>query len=197
MNDFELERLLKSARAPDRTDDYWERFPRHVTSGLRRAAAVERSDGRGFPRLACWMAAAAACLIVGFAVGLWRGRSSGEAAARLAVARRFYREIEALFPNQIQAIVFDQRGARLILAENPDVPDSPPLYLRVCGPRGCQSFVTFSGQKIRVNGDECEVLADVSGNVMLVGSKLFWTGPGPGLAAGRLRIEAQALGYAL
>jgi len=31
---------------------------------------------------------------------------------------------EALFPNQLQAIVFDDQGARLMLADKSDVPNS-------------------------------------------------------------------------
>jgi hypothetical protein len=87
----------------------------------------------------------------------------------MAQARKYFQEIQTLFPGQVQAIVLGQQGARLILADKPDIPASSPLYVRICGPKGCQDFVTFSGQQIRLNGDLCEVLLDQQNNVLLVG----------------------------
>jgi len=89
--------------------------------------------------------------------------------------------------------VLDQTGARLVLSPAADVPRSPPLYLRICGPAGCQRFVTFSGQQIRVNGQACEVLVDRQGQIMLVGPKLFWSGSDPMAKGDRYQIEAATL----
>src|SRR5205807_3264137 len=112
----------------------------------------------------------------------------------LAEAAKYIREIEALFPNQLQAIVLDQKGARLLLADHSNVPASPPLYLKICGPYGCQRFVTFSGQQIRINDDLCDVLIDRQGNVLLVGRELLWSSSEPAGKARPYRIEAKPLG---
>jgi hypothetical protein len=104
-------------------------------------------------------------------------------------AQKYFHEIEGLFPNQLQAIVLDQTGARLVLSPAADVPRSPPLYLRICGPDGCQRFVTFSGQQIRVNGEACEVLVDRRGRVLLVGRDTVWSGSDPSGKTGPYRIE--------
>jgi hypothetical protein len=109
------------------------------------------------------------------------------------VARKCFQEIQPLFPHQLQAIVFDRQGARLVLAETADVPVSPPLYLKICGPKGCQQFVTFSGQQIRVNGEVCDVLLDSQGNVLVVGGQLVWSSSKPAGKAGSYRIEAKLL----
>jgi hypothetical protein len=120
-------------------------------------------------------------------------RKSPSAANANALVEKCYRETEALFPNQVQAIVFDEAGPRVVLAEKADVPKSPPLYLKICGPRGCQEIVTFSGQQVRVNGDVCDVLTDAAGNVMLAGDHMFWSSQSVGTKAGRYRIEARTM----
>jgi hypothetical protein len=112
---------------------------------------------------------------------------------QLTAVRKYFREIEALFPNQLQAIVFEQQGTHLVLAGEPNLPTSPPLYLKICGPKGCQRFVTFSGQQIRVNGDICDVLADGRGGVLLVGRNLVWSSDQATASSGPYRIEARIL----
>ena len=80
-----------------------------------------------------------------------------------------------------------------MLAQEPNLPKSPPLYVKICGPNGCQRVVTFSGQQIRVNGDVCDVLADHRGNVLVVGRQLVWSGARVGANSGRYQIEARVL----
>ena len=80
-----------------------------------------------------------------------------------------------------------------MLAQEPNLPASPPLYLKISGPRGCQRFVTFSGQQIHVNGDVCDVLADHRGNVLVVGRQLLWSGSKASGGSGQYQIEARAL----
>jgi hypothetical protein len=203
MNNAELEKLLKTAATPACEAGYWEQFPKKITANIhwqkQRGATFDAEDfSNRKPGLLLWTAGlASACIILGFAVVFWHGQASSETARQVAAAKRYFQEIAPLFPNQVRAIVFSQQGAQLVLAEKADVPDSPPLFVKVCGPLGCQSFVTFSGQQIRVNGEVCDVLADVRGGVMLVGSKFFWASAQPELAANHLRIEAQALDYSL
>jgi hypothetical protein len=140
---------------------------------------------------------AVACLALGFVLGSWRGQYSPGKDAQLAEARKYFHELEALFPNQLQAIVFDQQGTHLVLAQEANLPASPPLYLKICGPKGCQRFVTFSGQQIRVNGDVCDVLVDHRGNVLVVGQETLWSDAKAATRRGPYQIEARALEAAL
>jgi hypothetical protein len=98
-----------------------------------------------------------------------------------------------MFPQQIRSIAFDQQGARLTLAETADVPVSPALYVRIIGPGGCENFVTFSGQQIRVNGDVFEVLVDRRGGILLVGEEVVWSSAMGKAEAGIYRIAAKRL----
>ena len=135
---------------------------------------------------------AAACLLLGFFLGI---RTAWHTAGdpQLAMARKCFSEVAELFPNQVQALVLDSAGAHLVLAERPDVPSSPPLYVKITGPKGSQRFVTFSGQRIRVNGDTFEVLVDRQGDVLVVGKQSVWSSSDPGVKAGPYRIEARPL----
>src|ERR1035441_1121130 len=216
MKDRELNEILKRAAVPDRAADYWERFPSQVAAGIKRRsqhARTEKSadapvagvaeEGNAWAwvstfrslvsRPAFIVAVAAICLAVGFGVGTWKGQRPPGKDAQLAEARKYFHELEALFPNQLQGIVFDQQGTHLVLAPEPKLPASPPLYLKVCGPKGCQRFVTFSGQQIHVNGDVCDVLVDHQGNVLVVGQETLWSDTRGAVRNGPYQIEAKAL----
>lgn len=196
MNNAELEKLLKSAPVPKRTPDFWEQFPKRVTAKIhwqpQRLVATPEARRPALP-FAWALGAGAICLVVVLSFAVHRSQARRQAAGELAGLEKCYHEIEAMFPNQVQAIVFDDRGPRMILAERADVPKSPPLYLKICGPRGCQQFVTFSGQQIRVNGDNCDVLLDAAGNVLLVGPQFAWSSASLASDIGKYRIEARPL----
>jgi hypothetical protein len=124
---------------------------------------------------------------------LRQGHKSAGSDLQLAEARKCYGEVETLFPNQLQALVLDATGGRLVLAPEPNVPKSVPLYVKICGARGCQRVVTFSGQRIAVNGTFFEVLVDRQGKVLLVGEQSVWSSSEPGEKLDGYRIEARPL----
>jgi hypothetical protein len=194
MQNDELDSLLKSATPPARPEEYWDAFPGNVTAGLRQqqhAAARAQFDRDHKPGWPAWaFGLAAACVVVGFVIGFWRGRAVVAGDHQFAQAQQYYREIATLFPNQLQAIVLDADGPHLVLADKPDVPASTPYFVKICGPGGCRSFVTFSGQQVQVNGEPCEVLADARGQVMVVGSHTVWSEASP---SGAVRVMARPL----
>jgi hypothetical protein len=196
MNNQDLDQLLKSAAPPDCPPEFWEQLPKRITARIhwqsQRKVSTLNSPRR-FDRvgLALSGAVVVAVLVVLF---LWQsGSTTRDAGGQLARAEKCYWEVESLFPRQVQAIILDEHGPRLVLADQADVPVSPPLYLRICGPRGCQEVVTFSGQQIRVNGDDCDVLVDAAGHVLLVGSKLVWSSASRSPVAGPYQIEARMM----
>lgn len=195
MNSEELKEFLKSAKTPNRPAEYWDDFPRQVTTALRRGQGMgQRAEQKTHRpvrlRLAWGLAFAGAFVLVGFALGFWRGHDAGVNTGQLADVKKYYREIEALFPNQVRAISFDRQGPHLVLSEQADVPRSPALFVKVCGPKGCESFVTFSGQKIKSGGQQFEILADADGKVIVVGDKRVWAG---GSDSGPIRIQSRPL----
>jgi hypothetical protein len=195
MNNSELDPLLRRAAVPERDADYWEDFPKSVTHRLAnaRSAGLSQAPGRRFPRLAWGLGFATACIVLGFAIGFWRGRDTTGADKELAAMQKCFQEIALLFPNQVRAIVLDEHGLRLILADAAEVPSSAPVYVKICQPRGCLQFITFSGQQIQVNGDLCDVLTDAHGHILIAGQKLVWTSAQPAAVKTSYRIQARTL----
>ena len=206
MRDSELNQILKSTPVPERPQKYWEEFPSRVVEEIRARDRTEmcKAGPDRLPARRWWtpafgfklaFAAGAACLLVlaGYIVGVQNGSSSSKPDPQLAEVQKCFREIEGLFPNQLRAIVFDDRGPELVLADGPTVPTSTPLYLKITGPKGSRRYITFSGQQIQINGDTCDVLVDRSGNVLVVGRELAWSSSEPASKAGRYQIEARPL----
>jgi hypothetical protein len=191
--DDKLNEMLKRAAVPERSPGYWEAFPKRVTRQLTGEPAAER------PVLswAVWGwggGLAAACVLLAIGLAFWP-RSEMDATAQYA---KIYREMEATFPNQVRSIICDENGVHLDLADKAEVPDSPPVLLTVCAKsQPCREIITFSGQKVRLDGDSCDVLSDGSGHVLVVGNRFVWSsekGRAP-VRAGHDReiIEAQRL----
>jgi hypothetical protein len=196
MNKTELESLLKKARLPEISGESLEMFPRRIVAGLKRNDPPPRPARSFSPHLA-WALGLAACAVIAFATGHWRGRMETEripAADSLASAKLIH-EMMAMFPNQIRAIVQDEDGGlKLVLSDHSDVPASPPLYVRISDGKHSSSFVTFSGQEIQVAGQNITVLADARGGIILAGSQFVWSSRERTSAAGHLKIEARNLG---
>jgi len=195
MNKTELDSILKKARTPERPEEFWAEFPGQVTRGLNRVQTESyRADRNWFPRLA-WGFATAICILAAFAIGHWRGQvetqtvSHNDALADIKVVR----ETLAMFPNQVRAIVQDERGINLVLSDTGDVPVSTPIYVRICDGTNCSSLVTFSGQEIQVAGQKLTVLSDARGGIILMGNDFAWSSSDQSFAKNDLKIEAKPL----
>ena len=192
MNDADkrLDELLKSARVPEHSEGYWEAFPRRITAHL--TAGTHTSMAQSLHHSWAWgFSFATACLLFALGVGLWltARRPAGPNYAKL------YREIEAMFPNQVRAIAVDKQGVHLDLSDKPVVPASSPLLVNVCHAQQCHAFITFSGQQIHVNGESWDVLANGEGGVFVVGKRSVWNSEEPSQRASVYRINAQPLRF--
>jgi len=206
----EIDALIRKVRVPEWSGAYWETFPKRVIGEIqkREETAPEVVEQEiPFPGSAIrWrLGLAAACVLVVLAAALWKGAHSREdfSAGQVAQFEKLFREVDTMFPNQVQAIVSDDQGVRLVLEEHATVPTSAPLLLKVCSPprspvaavvsQHCQSIITFSGQRIQVDGEDCDVLTDAGGNVMVIGRRFFWSSAEPGRSTGVSRIQARML----
>lgn len=192
MNNPELDSILKSAQPPEPPPGYWDAFPRKVTTKLHwKGESVTRPrPGNRFRALAWGLGLATACVLVGFVIGFRRGHAAALNDPQVADAQKYFQEIEGLFPHQVRAIVFDSNSAKMVLADQPDVPDSTPFYLNITGPDGNRHVITFSGQQVELNGEPCEVLADAHDHVIVVGSHHIWSEAD---ASGAYRLTARPL----
>jgi len=203
MTNPELEKLLKSAAIPERDADYWEQFPKRVMAEARRRSSQSPANtGNQVPGFYWWLrrfaalttGPALACVAIWIAMGIWHGRHPASLEdPQLAALGKCFHEIQSLFPNQVEAVVFEKSGARMELAKAANVPASQPLYLKISGPGGSVRMVTFSGQQVKVNGDVCEVLVDRQGEVLVVGAHWVWSSSKPAGKSGGYLIEARVL----
>ena len=193
MNDPELEKKLKAAREPVLDDAYQAAFEQTVLAKLR-STPWKASPPRQpwFPRFA-WGSATAVCVVLAFSIGHWRGHVEAAAPTSLLANAKLIHETMAMFPNQIRAIVQDEHGMKLVLADQADVPSSTPLYVKICDGEKCSSLVTFSGQEIQIAGQKLTVLADANGGIILEGNKFVWSSTAQNYASKGLKIEARPL----
>lgn len=195
--DDELNELLRTARVPERTPEYWAEFPDAVARAIRRPAPVHAAAA---PRSHAWawsVGFAAICLALGFFAGFWRGHAVGFSTAEIAQSRKIYHELAALFPGQLQGVQLDGRAPQLVLAGDAQPPASAPLLVQICHGGNCRRFITFSGQRVAVDGEMFEVLSDAAGHVLVVGERLAWSSGEPRKAVAGYRIRATALGEML
>jgi hypothetical protein len=190
MRDDDLDRMLKSAAGPARPDGYWEAFPGRV---LNRLSQPARAASPWWVWLAPAATLALALVALGFFLGA-RTRASRQPDGYAALKNpQMLGEMLSLFPHQLRAVVEDGGGVHLVLADHPDVPASPPLWIEVDRGSARRALVTFSGQQVQIGGESVEVLADPQGGITLVGDHLFWSSEARTPQADGVKIRAQAL----
>ena len=125
MNKPRLESILKKARLPEIPEESLAMFPRRIVAGIKRNDPPA-STGRNFSPHLAWALGLAACVVIAFAIGHWRGRvESGAIPANDSLASaKLIGETLAMFPNRVRAIVEDEHGVNLVLSDNDDVPVS-------------------------------------------------------------------------
>ena len=186
MND-DLNKLLKSARVPERSPGYWEYFPKRITAKLNDQSQAATAPAGSWRWAVGWVAAG---LVLGLSLALFvlHQRPTGQ-----QDYAKLYREISTMFPNQVRAIVADEKGVRVVLADVADVPTSSPLLVNVCTAKRCSHVITFSGQQIPVGNGEADVLTDGRGNIIVAGQRFVWNSADNRHAANGYQIEAQRL----
>ena len=102
------------------------------------------------------------------------------------------REVSALFPHQVKAIVKDETGIQMSLSDEPDVKPSQALVLKICESRGCREIITFSGQDIEIDG-QLVTVRDEGGKVTLDGEQFMWTSDLKESSTKGIQIESRRL----
>jgi rRNA maturation protein Nop10 len=149
MNEDKLNQILRSARVPERPDEYWGGFPGSVIKRLQVERKVPVRSGPW--RLAAALVAAVACgLFLGFV--LWHRFSPQE--DRFVALRdgRVLREMQAEYPGRLQAIIQDGSGVHTQLSEAANISMSNPVLLEIRDGRDHRVIVTFSGQVVQCGG---------------------------------------------
>ena len=186
----ELDKLMKNARVPERSPGYWENFPKRGTARWSTSAQPVMAPSTDAPHRWAWVLASAFAVLI-LCFGFWMRSRITTAQPNYA---KLYHEIEGMFPNQVRTIVVESGAVKLDLSERPDVPSSSPLRVDVCHNQQCRTYITFSGQRIRVNAENWDVLSDGVGHVLVVGRNVAWTSAEPNHRSGAYHIDAEQLG---
>lgn len=198
MNDQELNRILKSAAPPQRDDEYWADFPDQVARNLNRPARPAPRAARWPARLVWATGFAVVCVCAGILIGQhFRPPASAADNGQVLENAKLIREVMAMFPHRLRAIVKDESGLRLVLSDADDVPASPPLWVKVCAGERCTTLVTFSGQELQVAGQKMTVLCNGSGEIILEGNRFLWSSTERTYAGRHLKIQAKNIGPAV
>lgn len=192
MNDRELDHLLKSAAPPGREEEYWREFPARVRRSLGDDSARLVRNSSSALRISWKLGLTGACAVVAAIFLLRFTNPKDPGAMELGELRKCYRELATLFPKQLQAVVLESGQFRLQVSGGSEVPDSPPLLVRVCRASRCATVVTFSGQQVEVLGRKFEVLADGRGGIIFLGQEGVWK-PGQAPVGDEWRFEAAGL----
>jgi hypothetical protein len=194
MNNRELDQLLRTTAPPERADAYWEEFPESVVRRIRvepvRNETGARREFSALSKWSTWLGLAGATAVVAFFVASeFRQRSQPD--KQLLALRTCYRQTADLFPRQLEAVILDADGPQLQLSDTPDVPASPPLFVRICPPSSrCTTVVSFSGRTIHVSGEEFEILANGAGEIFLMTKKGVWSSGESPVKGGGWRFES-------
>jgi hypothetical protein len=114
----------------------------------------------------------------------------------LLQSEKLIREVMAMFPNRVRAVMKTDAGLQLVLSDSGDVPASTPLWVKVCQGEHCTTLVTFSGQELQIAGQKMTVLADAEGGVILTGDRFAWASTDPKAGVKDLKIQAKPLQFA-
>jgi hypothetical protein len=145
-----------------------------LKAARQRMAEIRARKIAPFPRWALWPLAAAACILLAFLVKRPPATAPETAMEPQDEAAIIFREVSALYPNQVKAITRGRDGLQLTLADEPVAESGKPLVLRVCENSACEDIITFSGQQITVAGHDVTVRTSSDGRVTLQGDELLW-----------------------
>jgi len=196
MNDPELDKLLRSAKVPQQTEEQKAEFPADVVRQLSRPQGRVAAPEVKRPRFSLWATGfALACLVIGFMVGRFPDKpiASPQAAAKAPDYAKLFKEVAVLFPDRLRGVVVRGGEMELVLADQPERTATNPLLVEICHNGLCRTVITFSGQKLDIDGRSIEVLTGANDRVIVLADNQLWTSQNPSQVVDGLRINAHLL----
>lgn len=136
------------------------------------AALAATSRHKMFPRMLWPALAAAACVAFGL---LFLSQDNGDPSPQQAEASPdekynvILREVSAVFPHQVKAIMTDGGELQIALSEEP-VPDgAQAVVIEACGNGGCTVVITYVGQTVEIHRQHVTVRAGEHGAIIIKG----------------------------
>jgi hypothetical protein len=191
MNDDLLKKRLAGLKVPAPDETARERALHRALVALKNAPVELPRTSRPF--LWRWAAVAGACAAVAI-LAVWQaGRPVGD---ELAAWQRTLREVEMLFPGQVNAVIERDGAVDLELSEGTSGGTSQPVVVEFVRGASVLRVLSYSGRKVCVDLGEdraCfEPLITAEGRVILSGEDFLWTADHP-VSRGGYRVEARFL----
>lgn len=197
MNDQELKDRLNALKIPGCDERARDRALHRATVALANAEEPKNEarlmgwTGRLLWTVGCAMAAAVIFVSLQAPVPLIQPK-----AQELADDLKILKQMEALFPGQIDAVIQKSGAVNLELAAEQSLPSDQPILVRLISGKQSIQIMSYSGRKVCVELEgsrTCfEALLNNDGNVILNGRDFIWTPQLPVTVAG-YRIEAKKL----
>jgi hypothetical protein len=112
MNNFDLDSQLKALRTPERSEEYWEDFPRRVTGELRRRPLSRPARSSSWLKQVAWgFSLAFGCFVLGYCLG-HNDVSRG-------ISRAWLENQREIVKLHAQIRTFDEHGVRKLLTDQP------------------------------------------------------------------------------
>lgn len=196
MKDADLNKLLRSVRPPERSPEERAEFPQEVVRQLSQPVHRHAAAVRPAPKFPVWaLGFATACLVIGFIVGRLPEKPAvpPQAAVTSPDYAKLFKEVSILFPDRLRGVVVRNGELELVLADQPERPATNPLLVEICQGGRCRKVITFSGQKLEVDGHSIEVLTGANDRVIVLADNQVWTSQNPAEVVDGFRINAQFL----
>jgi hypothetical protein len=191
MNDELLKKRLAELKVPEPEENARERTLHRALLALKNAPEeVPEVRSHFFWR---WAAAAGACAAVALMAAWMVTRPVGE---DLLAWQRTLREVEALFPGQVNAVIERDGAVDLELSDQDAGGTSQPVVVEFVRGADVLRVLSYSGRKVCVDlggAKACfEPLVTAEGRVILAGEDFLWSSEHPVSRAG-YRVEARFL----
>lgn len=198
MKDGDLNKLLRTVKVPERSAEERAEFPQEVVRQLSRPGHQQQEGAGNRWSLPLWaLGFATVCLVIGFIVGRMPEKSP---ALQSAVPKmnaveyaKLFKEVATLFPDRLRGVVVRNGEMELILADQPERAMTTPLLVEFCQNGRCRTVITFSGQKLDIDGHTIEVLTGTNDRVIVLADNQVWTSQTPTEVVDGFRIQAQVL----
>ncbi|MGV3753956.1 MAG: hypothetical protein ACO1QS_01080 [Verrucomicrobiota bacterium] len=196
MKDPELDKLLRSVQPPERSPEEKVEFPQQVIRQLSRPGHHQTVMVVPKPRFPLWaLGFATACLVIGFLVGRFPEPPVQPPVAAVSTPdyAKLFKEVATLFPDRLRGVVVRGDELELVLADQPERLAANPLLVEICQDGRCRTVITFSGQKLEVDGHSIEVFTGTDDRVIVLTDNQLWTSQNPGEIVDGFRINAHFL----
>jgi len=116
-DNFDLDAQLRTLRLPERSEAYWEDFPRRVTGELRTRLLPRPASPSWRPQLAWGFGLAFGCFVLGYFIG--HNDAPRGFTHSLIQNQQELRVSLTKFPDQFRSFMLNERGMQKLLPDQP------------------------------------------------------------------------------